>query len=80
MFRSANICNYIWGDSKLHTLSYSCSILTQTDPPLSGGLIKYQEVPAALLYFTTVVTAIFLSFSLVLLVSNTALKKKKYVY
>ncbi|XP_065917371.1 gamma-aminobutyric acid type B receptor subunit 2-like [Dysidea avara] len=63
MFRSANVCDYVWGDN----------------PPLSGGLIKYQGVPTALLYFTIVATAIFLSFALVLLVSNTALKRKKYL-
>ncbi|XP_065917375.1 gamma-aminobutyric acid type B receptor subunit 2-like isoform X2 [Dysidea avara] len=62
MLRSANVRDYVWGDN----------------PPLSGGLIKYQGVPTALLYFTIVATVLFLSFALVLLVSNTALKRKKY--
>jgi len=65
--------SYFYNDNTFNTL-------TQLDPPLSGGLIKYQGVPAALLYFTVVITTLFLSFALVLLVSNTALKRKRYVY
>ncbi|XP_065917370.1 gamma-aminobutyric acid type B receptor subunit 2-like isoform X2 [Dysidea avara] len=63
MFRSANACNYVWGDN----------------PPSYKALMKYQEVSATLLYFTLVATTVFLSFALVLLVSNTILRKKKYL-
>jgi len=64
---------------KLCIITIMCHLLHLLDPPLSGGLIKYQELPAALLNFTIVATALFVLFALLLLVSNTALKRNKYV-
>ena len=82
MFRSANACNYVWGDSKLSLLLSTILvqlIFSLIDPPSYKALMKYQEVSATLLYFTLVATTVFLSFALVLLVSNTILRKKKFV-
>ena len=51
--------------------------LIALDPPPSQPLLEYHKVSPALLYFTVVATTLFLLFALILLMSNTVLRKRK---
>ena len=77
-------CDYSWGDSKhivtsieMLMLYFYCNI----DPPTISDdlLINYSEVPAALLIFTIVISAIFTLISVALAVYIIAMRKNEYV-
>ena len=76
-------CDYSWGDSKhivtstdMPMLYFYCNI----DPPTISDdlLINYSEVPAALLIFTIVISAIFILISVALAVYIIAMRKNEY--